>query len=98
MPVICNSPGGDGITCNSSGDDGMIRSIIHSKVAILPSWDCCVNSKIALSLQDGTPPGLGTVTNVPSDLTTGCITVHWDSGRANSYRMGVGGCYDVELA
>ena len=49
-------------------------------------------------MQDGTPPGLGPVTDVPSDLKTGWVNVRWDSGAANQYQMGVEDCYDLELA
>ena len=45
--------------------------------------------------QDGTPPGVGTVTG---ELRNGWIEVNWDHGGANSYRMGAEGKYDLQLA
>ena len=49
-------------------------------------------------LQDGTPPGLGTVTKVSSRFKTSYIEVRWDYGHQNNYRMGVDGCYDLRQA
>ena len=45
--------------------------------------------------QDGSPPGVGTVTG---ELRNGWIEVNWDHGGANSYRMGAEGKYDLQLA
>ena len=50
-------------------------------------------------LQDGTPPGLGTVTDVSSPVRSGfSIEVKWDCGREYGYRMGNEGCYDLQQA
>jgi hypothetical protein len=46
--------------------------------------------------QDGGRGKLGTV-DEPTE-GTGWVGVKWDSGRHNSYRWGVDGCYDLELA
>lgn len=45
--------------------------------------------------QDGSPPGVGTVTG---ELRNGWIEVQWDHGGANSYRMGAEGKFDLQLA
>lgn len=48
--------------------------------------------------QDGSPPGPGTVVAVPTDKDhIGWVTVHWDSGRTDHYRMGDQGLYDLRL-
>ncbi|XP_077984690.1 E3 ubiquitin-protein ligase TRIM56-like [Glandiceps talaboti] len=49
-------------------------------------WEC----------QDGGPGKKGTVTELPDE--GGWVRVKWDCGGENKYRLGYGGCYDVELA
>ncbi len=45
--------------------------------------------------QDGSPPGVGTVTG---ELRNGWIEVQWDHGGSNSYRMGAEGKFDLQLS
>ena len=47
-------------------------------------------------LQDGPAPGLGHVIGELGE--DGWIRVQWDTGSANSYRMGKEGKYDLKLA
>lgn len=47
-------------------------------------------------LQDGPPPGEGTVINEVG--TDGWVRVRWDTGSINSYRMGREQKYDLKLA
>ncbi|XP_077984691.1 E3 ubiquitin-protein ligase TRIM56-like [Glandiceps talaboti] len=46
--------------------------------------------------QDGGPGKKGTVTELPDEGSW--VRVKWDCGGENKYRLGCGGCYDVELA
>ena len=49
-------------------------------------------------MQDGRPPGVGTVTKNESE-ESGCVWVKWDGmGGKNVYRMGAEGKYDLTLA
>ena len=45
--------------------------------------------------QDGPLPSIGTVEGALS--TDGWISVRWDTGSSNTYRMGYEGKYDLKL-
>ena len=49
-----------------------------------------------LILQDGDPPTTGTITRGLNEQ--GWVSVKWDAGGSNSYRMGADGAYDLQLA
>ena len=56
----------------------------------------CFYSALML-LQDGRPPGVGTVIGWDEDKKD-WIDVRWDSGGQNAYRMGADNKYDLEVA
>ncbi|KAL8578274.1 hypothetical protein ACOMHN_005665 [Nucella lapillus] len=47
---------------------------------------------------DGSPPGVGTVTQVDADLKTGGVRVRWDCGGHYEYRMGYNNRYSLKFA
>ena len=49
-------------------------------------------------LQDGVPPGPGTVTGLNVGLCPGWVEVEWDAGESYNYRMGDDNAYDLALS